>query len=173
MKKLASTFLIASLLLASSTAASAAVESGKDVTIKLTAQKVVRQADGTESLGKPDAGPGDIVEYKAVYTNETKGAVRQLLATLPIPAPNMEYLPNSSYPPNPEASVDGKTYAPVPLKREVVAADGSRRSELVPVADYRFLRWQIGELPAGKSITVSSRMKLINDIAPTRQAGKP
>ncbi|MGI4938710.1 MAG: hypothetical protein ACRYF5_18480 [Janthinobacterium lividum] len=170
MKKIASLVFLSLSMATAHT--SAALEAGKEVIVKLTVQKVQRQKDGSEILGKADAAPGDTVQYQVLYANEGKAAVHQLLATLPIPAPNMEYLPGSSSPPNPEASIDGKTFGAMPLKREVVASDGSRRWESVPVADYRFLRWQVGELPAGKSFTVSARMKLTKDPEPG-QAGKP
>src|SRR5258708_34001880 len=63
-------------------AQTAAVES------TLEARKVVRGADGGESFASAEiAKPGDVIEYVATYRNTTRETIRDLEATLPIPAP--------------------------------------------------------------------------------------
>jgi hypothetical protein len=54
-----------------------------------------------------------------------------------------------------QASIDGAVFAPMPLSRMVKQADGSLRRELVPLSEYRALRWEVGSLPAGGSTVVS------------------
>jgi len=76
-----------------------------------------------------------------------------------VPKGGMAYVAGSAAPAKVMASLDGKQYAPVPLTR-TVDRDGKHVTETVPVAEYRFLRWQLGELAPGRSATVSSRMRL-------------
>jgi uncharacterized repeat protein (TIGR01451 family) len=171
MMKKTALLLVTGILIGGMANPAMAAEGGRDVVVKLTAQKVVRAKDGTETLVNADPAPGDTVEYRVVYTNQGKAPVRQVQAVLPVPAPDMEYLADSSLPANASASTDGKTFAPIPLKREVTGPDGSRRWEAVPLDQYRVLRWDLGDMSPGKSITVSSRMKLKTD-TDTRQAGK-
>src|SRR5471032_570873 len=53
----------------------------------LEARKVVRGADGAESFASADvAKPGDVIEYVATYRNTSAETIRDLEATLPIPA---------------------------------------------------------------------------------------
>jgi uncharacterized repeat protein (TIGR01451 family) len=134
-----------------------AADSAIDVTMQ--AFKVVATARGTE-LQKTDAAqPGDTIEYQVVYRNSGKTVARNVVAVLPVPAGGMAYLPDSATPATVEASLDGKQFAPVPLQRTVVRA-GRSVTEPVPPAEYRFLRWNLGELPAGQTSTVKSRMRL-------------
>ncbi|OYZ02020.1 MAG: hypothetical protein B7Y42_02965, partial [Polaromonas sp. 28-63-22] len=54
----------------------------------------------------------------------------------------------------------GVVFAAMPLMRSVRQPDGSQRSEAVPLADYRALRWNVGTLAAGRSAVVSLRVRI-------------
>ena len=139
------------------------------VVVALTAQKVVRAADGKETFTSADKlGPGDVVEYRAVYRNRSAGPVRNVLANLPVPAAGFEYIAETAAPALQSASLDGKTFSPVPLKRTVVLTNGQREELPVPLREYRALRWQIGDLAAGASVTVKARMQVVTGPAGSR-----
>jgi len=114
------------------------------------------------SEGKPNAKlvnkvkPNDVIEYRATYTNNTSGKIKNLAATLPIPVETL-FLAKSE-PENAQASTDGTNFAPMPLKRK----EGNQMVN-VPLKDYRALRWTIAELPAGKSVTVSAQTSINSD----------
>jgi uncharacterized repeat protein (TIGR01451 family) len=130
-----------------------------DVTVALTAQRVMT-VQGKEAFAPADqARPGEVIEYRATYTNTSNSPVRELLATLPVPA-GLEYLPQTAQPTRLTASVDGRSFEPVPLKRKVRLADGRVETRLVPAAEYRYLRWSIGSLAAMSSRAVSARMRV-------------
>ena len=129
------------------------------VVATLNAFKVVSSANGEKLVPTTEAQPGDTIEYQVTYRNAGKDAARDVLATLPVPKGGMRYVADSAAPAKAEASLDGSKFAPVPLTRTVVRA-GKQQQEVVPVSEYRFLRWQLGELAPGRSITVSSRMRL-------------
>jgi uncharacterized repeat protein (TIGR01451 family) len=143
----------------------AAQQQGSPLVTHLEARKVVRGADGKESLSAADnAKPGDVIEYVATYRNTGKQPIRNLAATLPIPG-NTEFVPGSANPANAQASVDAKSFAAMPLKRTTVK-DGKPIEALVPVRDYRALRWHAAELPADKTATFTARVKVIDDTGP-------
>ena len=130
-----------------------------EVTVQLTAYKVVKNA-GKETLTAADKmTPGETVEYKAVYKNTNKSAVRDVKASLPIPQ-GMQFVPNTAIPAAPMASTDGVNFSKLPLMKQVKGADGKMHEEPVPYSEYRSLRWDLGEIPAGGSKTVSARMLL-------------
>ena len=114
---------------------------------------------GAGTDGKPTSKlvtkvkPNDVIEYRATYTNNTTGKIKNLAATLPIPV-ETQFLAKSQ-PENAEASTDGTHFAPMPLKRK----EGNQMVN-VPLKDYRALRWTIAELPAGKSVTVSAQTRV-------------
>ncbi|TWI69722.1 putative repeat protein (TIGR01451 family) [Pseudoduganella lurida] len=134
-----------------------AADSAVDVTMQ--AFKVVTTAKGVELVPTTEAKPGDTIEYQVAYRNRGAEAARQVIATLPVPAAGMAYIPDTAAPAAVMASLDGKEFAPVPLQRTVLR-EGRRVTETVPPAEYRFLRWTIGELRAGQTTTVKSRMRL-------------
>lgn len=143
----------------------AAQQQGNPLVTQLEARKVVRGADGKESFAPADsAKPGDVIEYVATYRNTGKQPLRNLEATLPIPQ-NTEFVPGSANPGDARASIDAQTYAAMPLKRTTVK-DGKTVEALVPVRDYRALRWSAGELPAQKSASFVARVKVIDDTGP-------
>lgn len=130
-----------------------------DVHVALTAQRVTL-VDGKEVLVNAEkARPGDVIEYRATYRNDGRGAVRSLDATLPVPN-GLEYLPKTATPVVVLASTDGVTFAPVPLVRKERTADGREVTREVPLAEYRALRWPIGTLAVKESRTVRARMRV-------------
>lgn len=105
--------------------------------------------------------PGEVIEYEARYVNGSAKAAQNVQLTLPVPAGGLQYLPKSgSSMPVQMASLDGVRFEPVPLRRQVQRADGRRVLEDVPLAEYRYLRWSLGDLPAGAQRTVRARMQL-------------
>ena len=143
---------VAALPLAS--AATDAVET------RLEARKVVVAADGRERFVSAEAAkPGDVIEYLATYRNTTSNAVRNLEATLPIPA-NTELLEGSARPANAKASLDARGFADMPLTRPA-ARDGAVLVEQIPHREYRYLRWFAPELAAHRSLTFAARVRVL------------
>jgi len=129
-----------------------------DVAVTLAAARVVVGEHGAEQLVTTDAvRPGDMVEYRATYTNQGEGPVRGVTATLPIPV-DTNYLGLTATPDGVEASTDGVNFSPIPLMRKAIGKDGRERWEPVPASEYRALRWQIGELAANASRSVAARV---------------
>lgn len=130
-----------------------------DVESTLTASRVVSK-DGRETLVAAErADPGDLLEYRAVYVNRGKAAVRNLEATLPVPE-GMSLQPGTAQPAGALASLDRRTFEPMPIRRKVKLADGREEVREVPVSEYKALRWKVGELPAGQRASVAARMRL-------------
>ncbi|MFM9426042.1 putative repeat protein (TIGR01451 family) [Variovorax sp. GrIS 2.14] len=150
----------------------AAVAEKKVVAVVLTQSKVVKAADGTEQLqDAASVKPGDIVEYKATYTNNTGKAVTGLVANLPIPE-GLEYLPKSAKPGAAlvKAAAKDGVFAAEPLTHIVAG-----KTEPVAYGDYRSLRWTLGQLPANGVTAVSARAKvqIVVPPAPKTSAAAP
>ena len=130
------------------------------VDVRLQAFQVVTQDKGGEKLvPATEANPGDTIEYQVTYQNNGKSAAKAVAATLPVPEGAMVYLDGSAAPKAVQASLDGKRFSPLPLTREVIR-NGRRTVEPVPPEQYRFLRWELGDLAPGKAATVTSRMRV-------------
>ena len=129
--------------------------------IKLVRSKVVldrgREVQESASVAKP----GEILEEVATYTNTSRSALKNLEATLPVPA-NTELVMASVKPANVHASADGKAFATLPLVRKMRQPGGVEVDQPVPLAEYRYLRWYPGELAPGKSMSFSARFKVAN-----------
>ncbi|MDH6169251.1 putative repeat protein (TIGR01451 family) [Variovorax boronicumulans] len=171
-------FLLAGLAGFTSTAAAQSaptLEAGqkKAVAVVLTQSKVVKDAQGREQLVDASAvKPGDIVEYRAVYTNNTGKPVTGLVANLPIPE-GLEYQPRSAKPGANlvQAATKDAVFGPEPLVRKAAG----NKTEPVPYAEYRSLRWTLGQLPANGSTAVSVRAKVetVVPVAPQVSAATP
>jgi uncharacterized repeat protein (TIGR01451 family) len=133
---------------------------------ELSVQRVVvanRNSELRESLEPAaNAKPGDTLEYVARYRNQGKAPVQQLEATLPIPQGTSFVLNQAKAAPQ-RASLDGVRYAPIPLKRMVRQADGREVEQLVPLEEYRYVRWSPQRLAPGADLSVSARVTLISD----------
>jgi len=131
-----------------------------DVGVELEAWRVVFLLDGSERLEAAEqARPGDVIEYRATFTNRTGITVLGLKGVIPIPA-ETEYLAASASPAAVEASTDGSSFSAVPLLRPVRQEDGTERWEPVPFGEYRFLRWTVAELAEDEEAVVSARVRI-------------
>jgi uncharacterized repeat protein (TIGR01451 family) len=129
------------------------------VEVRLIQNKVVAGPNGTEQLVAADrAAPGELIEYRATYTNRGTAPVRDLAATLPIPV-GMVYVPGTLTPTTALAST-GTEFAPIPLKRKMRQPDGREVETDVPVTDYRSLQWRHLELAPGQSVSVVARVRM-------------
>jgi hypothetical protein len=133
--------------------------------IQLARSKVVLVEGREVRQSAASAKPGDVLEEVATYFNRSKGTLRNLEATLPVPL-NTELVMSSIKPANVRASTDGATFEPVPLKRRVLQPNGLVTEVAVPLGEYRFLRWYPGELPAAASLSFSARFRVATDSAP-------
>ncbi len=151
--------VVASLTMTLVAAPSYAEQAKQPVRAELQALKISVNKDGKETAAEAkEARPGDLIEYRATYTNTSKKTISGLAATLPIPK-DMQFT-GTATPAGAEASTDGKTFAMMPLKRKV----GDKVVD-VPLADYRALRWRVAELPTGKSTVVTARTR-VNGVNP-------
>jgi uncharacterized repeat protein (TIGR01451 family) len=136
--------------------------------VSLTARRVTTDDRGRETFVAADqAKPGEIVEYRAVYHNLGTSAVREVAATLPIPA-GTELVRSTARPARMLASVDGVTFAAPPLKRKERLADGREVEREIPIAEYRWLRWPLGAIAAGGSQAVRARVRVSNTAVAAR-----
>lgn len=120
-------------------------------------QFLVTQEAGKEVL-KPvgSVKPGDLIEYRVVYTNQSGRPVRDVVAELPIPA-SLEYQASTARPRQTAlATVDGNTYGPEPLMRELPGG----KKEPIPPSQYRRLRWTVGQIEPGAKAEVSARARV-------------
>ncbi len=156
---------LAMLVLAGATRAEP-VQGAAQVTSELQAWRVKADASGRETfVDSKKAGPGEILEYRLTYHNQTSSAVRNLQATLPVPAGTL-YLDRSARPGQCQASLDGSKYQAVPLMRDQKQPDGRVVRVAVPVAEYRYLRWAVPELKAGERATLVARVRVQGGAAP-------
>ena len=140
----------------------------KVVAVVLTQSKVVKDAQGREQLvDASSVKPGDVVEYRVTYTNNTGKPVTGLVADLPIPE-GLEYQPRSAKPGSGlvQAATKDAVFGSEPLMRKAAG----NKAEPVPYADYRSLRWTLGQLPANGSTAVSARAKVEVAVPPPAAA---
>ena len=136
-----------------------------DPTSKLTVSHIDTSDDKAAPKLAASAKPGDVLEYSASYFNGGKAAVERVQAVVPVP-PGTILLANSAKPANPQATVDGINFSATPLKRTVKLPDGKSREELVPLSEYRALRWPIGTIAASQNMVVSLRVQIVQTLGP-------
>ncbi len=132
--------------------------------VTLGHQKVT-QAEGKEVFVSADAAkPGEIIEYRAAYRNVGDQPLHRVEATLPIPI-GTELLLAGVRQSGARASVDGARFETIPLKRKVKQPNGKEVEQLVPYAEYRFLRWNVGTLDPGKGAVYAARVRVNTALA--------
>lgn len=152
--------LVQSGFLHAEQAVNAAKAKKEPLTVTLTAQRVVKDSKGKEVFSKADkVKPGDVVEYRASYANVSSVTLSGVMATLPVPK-GMIYVDKSANPATTTATVDGVKFEAVPLKRKMKDKAGKEVVQLVPVAEYKALRWALNDIQAGKVKLVSARVNV-------------
>jgi hypothetical protein len=158
------TLLNSCLLAAGLLLAQAALAQTPAVTSKLVAQRV-DLVGGKSVLATAEAGkPGDLVEYSGMYHNVGAKGVEKLVATIPVPV-GTTFVAGSSAPARAQASIDGLHFGALPLTRSVRQPDGTLRDEAVPLADYRYVRWELGTLLPGADAVVKLRVQIDSTVA--------
>ena len=157
-------FVVLSLALVVGLPAAAALAEG-ELRVELEAYRVTTDDSGNEQFTVARAAyPGDVVEYRAHYTNDGSATLTDVQAVLPIPDDTV-YLPATAMPAHVEASLDGVTYEAIPLRRRVVSPDGTESFELVPASEYRFLRFGLGDLGADATALAKARVAIPTNTA--------
>ena len=166
----ASGLLMASFFAMAQTAAPAVKP---EIESTLIARRVEIDADKKEKLiDAKTAKPGEVIEYQATYANKGKTPVRDLLATLPIPA-GTDFQRNSHKPVGAKAALANGVFQAIPLKRKVKLPNGKEEEIEVPFSEYRALQWSLGELAAGKSVVVAARVRVSDDPTPAPAPATP
>lgn len=144
-------------VLATSVAAQSAA-AAPPLATELSLSRIVVRDDGKEAqFPAASVQPGDTVQYTALYRNQGKTTLNQVVASLPVPQ-GMQL--TTSLPDDLQASIDGKTFARLPLMRKVQQADGRWLDMPVPLADIRFVRWPARSLAAGEQFNASLRVRV-------------
>jgi uncharacterized repeat protein (TIGR01451 family) len=106
---------------------------------------LVAEKDGQEVITATEqASPGDIIEYRLIYTNEAEQPLTDLQITGPIPD-NTAYLKGSAATDvDADFAVsidDGSSFESEPVKRTQTGTNGQLQNVIVPPSDYTQLRW--------------------------------
>ena len=128
--------------------------------------KVLKDDKGeTQFLDAALVLPGDVLEYRASYSNRSASAVA-VLATMPIPE-STEYIQESaasrSKVPH-TVALKNAQFAKEPLIQKTTSASGATLSQPVPYAAYRYVRWDLGKLAPGESVEVSVRARVSQNL---------
>ncbi len=111
--------------------------------IQFEAFKVLATPNGPESFVAADhAAPGDLIEYRAHFTNSSDKALLNLKPEIPVPA-GLVLVLSSDTPAAAEGSLDGTGFLPLPL-RDVTG-------QPLSADKLRALRWNLPELKAGET----------------------
>ena len=140
---------------------SSVVNSKEDVKIDLQVHLVQMDDKGLEVF-KPaqQANPGDILQYKVICRNQGDTLARNVMAILPVPARELVFVKDKTDLQNLQASLDGRVFGDLPLKKISKTPDGRIETVDADPADYRFLRWAVGDIPPQKSATMYARMRV-------------
>ena len=122
---------------------------------RMEALLVITQVDGKETFATAKSvEPGQVIEYRTVYSNSGVSPISNLSVVGPVPA-GTRYLDKSATSSVThvfEASIDGgSSWHTEPLMRTVTQADGSKTQEVVPPEEYSHVRWKAAEAIARNS----------------------
>lgn len=131
--------------------------------LELSALRLVpATATVAEHLVQADtARIGDVLAYVARYRNPTAATLHHVIVDVPVPTSGAQYVLESATPRPDAASADGKRFAALPLMRTEVSSDGRRSVKPAPAADYRVLRWDLGDVAPATTREVTARVKVI------------
>lgn len=154
----------------------ATVKAPQPVAVTLTQFKVGQDAKGVPILVDAKiVAPGDVIEYRAVYKNQSLAPL-SVAATIPVPEA-LEYIKDSATaksasntPIAHTVALKDNQYAPEPLMRRLITADGASVAHAVPYAEYRSVRWILEKMAPGASVEVSLRARVAENQGPSVDA---
>ena len=127
------------------------------VNTKITASLISVDANGNEALVPVTADTrlqsGNILEYQGFFTNTNADRVRKMTVTMSIPE-QVELL-GSVMPDFPYGSVDGNSFARMPLKGNI-----NGQSQEIPLGYYKAVRWDIEGVGLNDTVMVQYRAKV-------------
>ena len=143
------------------------------IVVSLKQFKVLKDPKGgTQFVDAALVLPGDVIEYRATYSNRSATAI-PVVATLPIPE-STEYIKDSAKAAGELAhtvALKDSQFASEPLIQKLTTSGGATLSQPIPYASYRYVRWDLGRLASGKSIEVSVRAKVAQNSEVDASAG--
>jgi uncharacterized repeat protein (TIGR01451 family) len=148
-------------------------KSQSPIVISLKQFKVLNDEKGeTKFLDAALVLPGDVIEYRASYSNRGSSALA-VIATIPIPE-STEYLKESASTrsgiPHTVALKDAQ-FSKEPLLQKTTAASGVTLYQPIPYASYRYVRWDLGKVAPGGLVEVSVRAKVSQNLEADADAG--
>lgn len=127
------------------------------VNTKITASLISVDANGNEALVPVTADTrlqsGNILEYQGFFTNTNADRVRKMTVTMSIPE-QVELL-GGVMPEFPYGSVDGNSFARMPLRGNV-----NGQSQEIPLGYYKAVRWDIEGVGLNDTVVVQYRAKV-------------
>lgn len=116
---------------------------------------VVRTLNGVEKLEPVTAGTaiksGDLIEYQGLFTNTGSNRIRQMNATLTVPA-GVAFTGVADPALGVKASVDNSRFVFMPIRANI-----NGNIENLPFNQYQALQWNIEELGIGATAVVKYR----------------
>ena len=119
------------------------------VTGEIQAYIVTKDSDGSELvLPAEETVPGQVMEFRIVFTNNGDSNVSGIKVVDPIPN-NTRFIGDSHSADVQalfEVSIDGgESFEPEPVKRLETQADGSQKEVIIPPEQYTHVRWVAAE----------------------------
>ncbi|MGI4815324.1 MAG: hypothetical protein ACRYG5_01935 [Janthinobacterium lividum] len=153
------------------------------IDVALTAFKVVKGRHGEQFVDAASARPGDVLEYRAVYRNHSQAPLRAVVGSLPVPK-GTRYVLGSARPANAIGhTADGRDEAlPVAMRTAPAipaaasladAASAGGQTDSQATADYRSLRWTLGDMAGGATRSISARVRIDTASAAGPASGPP
>lgn len=136
-----------------------------EVNSNLRAFLITVNEEGSETATEvTEVKPGDLIEYRLTYQNNLPDGITNLTPVLPIPS-GTEYQEGTAVPEIDRASYTSQEddFQELPLTREVTLANGEVEVQEVPAEEYRRLQWVVSSLDAGENVTLSARVKVIEN----------
>lgn len=120
----------------------------------MQASVVTVNAQGKEVMrDMKEVAPGQTIQYKLTYSNNSDKAFKGLVITGPVPT-NTHYLANTArtkVSSNRLVSIDGgKTFEKEPVKRQQKMADGTVKTVIIPADKYTHIRWKANDALVSK-----------------------
>lgn len=139
----------------------AAYAAAEGVTSRLDAVTVRTTEGGERFAPAKRARPGETVEYRLSYRNETDGPVTGFVALGPVPEGTAFVAGSASADRTAtlEASAPGVEWGAPPLVRTVRRRDGTTERVTVDPSDYAAIRWRLtAPMPAGAELSARYRV---------------